>query len=178
MTKTEIKNLFIRNHKKLVWVARRYVGDFYADDMVSDSFVKMMEIENVEPLKADAFLAKVVKHNCLRFLRSKKFGHKDRERVSENGYQYKPIIPNEAINPEDYYSNEYADNLLIRAELINLLAKKREALPERRKDIFDLLYLHHLNYEEIAAALGVSNFVVRKEKMIISKTSQGSFPFS
>lgn len=74
-----------------------------------------------------------------------------------------------AIHSVENISDEYSDDLIIKAELINMLTIKIDKLPLEQRKVFDLLYLYQLTTNEISSILDISINTVRVQKMRLDR---------
>ncbi|MDP4264539.1 MAG: RNA polymerase sigma-70 factor [Bacteroidota bacterium] len=144
--------IFKRYHIPLFYFAMQYLRDMQAaEDIVAESFIKFWNRRNdFECLAAiKSFLYTVVKNACLNQLKQNK-----RRAACHKEIEYLSGSPDEL----------FADQKMIKAELLHKLWQDIERLPPVRRRIFKLLYLEGLNSFEVARALQISVDTVRVQK--------------
>lgn len=146
MTEDTFEQIFKKYHKPLIYFASRYVGEMYAEDVVSEVMVHIWDIGMDDVVNEKQFLYKCVYNSCMTALK------------------YDKRAQRKTLKLQDYFTQsgdyEPADNLIIRAELITLISKKIEEMPPQQRKVFDLMYLHQLSYSEISAYLGLSKSAI------------------
>lgn len=151
MTPNQFEILYNRYHKSLVYLANRLVGKMYGEDIVEEAFLKVLEMGDefkYEPGGGSGFLYQHVKNRCLDFIKVRK----GRLRIINS-------------MPPIEISDEYADNSIIKAELLRLLTERIESLSPERKKMFDFLFIHQLKPKEIALLTNLSENTIRVHKM-------------
>lgn len=146
-------NAFFREHyKPLCYFAQQLTGDAAAaEDVVKDSFVKLWNQRSGfdHPKSIKSFLYTATRNACLNLLRHEKVKDHFREEM-----QY---LDGEAIDAPVLQE-------MIRSELMQAIYKEIAALPEKRRQVFSMVFLEGLGYDEIAAQLGISVFTVKEHK--------------
>lgn len=157
ITQEQLSDLFKKHHIGLVYFAEKLIGNLYAEDIVVDCFIKLSEvkIENINSSDRMRFLLyRIVRNRCMSVLKGK-YARYNRM------YTYSDNISDT--------SDEYADVLMIKSELINILVDKRNRLSKGQREVFDLHYIHGLKVDEIAQVLGLSINTIRVQKMRLTK---------
>lgn len=153
MTEKEFNAVFKKLHSSLVYFAKGWVGDFYAEDIVADVFLKLWELKNEENLNVKTYLYIAVKGRCKSFLVGR----------------YKQYQSFNGEPADDLFSDEYADSRMMKAELLRIIIEKVEQLPPVRKKIFDLLYITQIPVNEIAVVMGITESTIRVQKQRIDQ---------
>lgn len=139
-----IKKLFNILYDPLLYFATQFVGNReIAEEIVADSFMKLWQkradFNNYNQIKS--FLYVCTKNACLNTLR-------------DTGR--KPVLENvETIEDAVHHDVDLLDRM-IRAELVELLYTKIEALPEQQRNVIRLTIDEELTVEEISERLGIS----------------------
>jgi RNA polymerase sigma-70 factor (family 1) len=120
-----------------------------AIDITSESFIKLWKLhENFESLEnIKAFLYVTTRNACLDYFR---FLHKQRTAQKEILY---------LLDKEHRVDNEQ-----IEAEVIGLLSKFIDDLPQKCREIFKLIYYHNLRTSEVAEQLAITQRNVLNQK--------------
>jgi RNA polymerase sigma-70 factor (family 1) len=142
---------FKEHHRSLCFFASKIVNDpFQAEDIVADCFIKLWNrrdtFETPENIKAFLYIA--CRNNCLNYLRDLK-----RRTYAQELY----------FQQLDLQSDEILYNI-IDTEVVDILAREIEELPDKCKKVFKLIYLEGKNTDEIAAALNLNVQTVRNHK--------------
>lgn len=130
--------------------AQRYVSTMAAEDVVTESFLKVWEkregFEHAVALKS--YLYKSVYHGCLKLLeKEKRMGTVEvKDEVEEKAAE------------ENYLVN------IIRTETIRELYAAMDRLPKECRKVFDLLYVQGKSMKEAAEELAVSISTVKAQK--------------
>lgn len=130
----------------LLRFARKFVSDFFAEDIVHDVFLKLWD-KQVFFLPDDdvrRILYVAVRNACLDYLRRQNL---EQEILDHRAIQLR-------IEELDFF--EASDELFMRKDLLNVLMTKVNELPERSQEIFRLSYFEGLKAAEIADRLGLS----------------------
>lgn len=142
---------FDLHYKSLCYFATRLVqSDSEAEDIVSDCFFKLWQHrENfkTEP-NIKAFLYISCRNACLNYLK-----HLKRRNSAQQLYFNQLEEGEETILYQ-----------IIETEVLQILDAEIEALPEKCKKVFKLIYLEGKKTDEIAAALNLSVKTVRNHK--------------
>ncbi|WP_341839324.1 RNA polymerase sigma-70 factor [Chitinophaga caseinilytica] len=146
-------NAFFREHyKPLCYFAEQLTGNTAAaEDAVKDSFVKLWDGRAgfQHPKSIKSFLYTATRNACLNLLRHEKVKENFREEVK-------------------YLDASAADapvlQEMIRTELMQSVYKEISLLPEKRRQVFNMVFLEGMSFEEIARELGISVFTVKEHK--------------
>lgn len=126
--------------------AGKFVSSFFAEDIVHDVFLKLWDRQVFllpdNDLKRILYVA--VRNACIDHLRRSNL---EQEIIDNRALQLK-------LDELDYF--ESSDELFMRKDLLDILMKRVEELPERSREIFRLSYLKGMKAAEIADQLGVS----------------------
>lgn len=126
--------------------ASKFVSGFFAEDIVHDVFLKLWDRQVFllpdDDLKRILYVA--VRNACIDHLRR---SNMEQEILDRRAVQLK-------LDELDYF--ESSDELFMREDLMLLLMKKVEELPERNREIFRLSYQKGLKAAEIAKQLDIS----------------------
>jgi len=120
-----------------------------AQDITTETFIKLWRLRaNFESLNnIRAFLYVTSRNACidhLRFLQKQRTAHKELSYFEE--------------------LEVGAKNEMITAEVLSSLSIKIKALPQKCREIFELIYIKNLSTAEVAAQMGVSNQNVLNQK--------------
>lgn len=140
------QRIYLEYAPMLLRFAGKFVSDFFAEDIVHDVFLKLWDKQVF--LLPDDDLKKIlytsVRNACIDHLRH---ANMEQEILDRRAIQLK-------LDELDYF--ESSDELFMRNDLLELLLKKVEELPERSREIFRLSYLKGMKAAEIAKQLGLS----------------------
>ncbi|WP_109699273.1 RNA polymerase sigma-70 factor [Chitinophaga deserti] len=146
-------NAFFREHyKPLCFFASQLTGDTAAaEDAVKDSFVKLWDqrANFSHPKSIKSFLYTATRNTCLNLLRHQKVKEHFREEI-----QYL----------EGQAADEPVLQEMIRTELMQQIYKEIAQLPEKRQQVFRMVFMEGMSHEEIAERLGISVFTVKEHK--------------
>lgn len=142
--KNAFNDFFQLYYEKFFRLASQYVKGYNnVQDIVSDVFIKLLkkkkELYKID--RVEAYLFKMVKNQCLDFL--KKGANKSLELLDEY---------------EEHYINNSAD-LRIEIEgneLDSIIRQCVNALPPKRKIVYTLIKEHKLRHKEVADILNIS----------------------
>lgn len=141
---TAFKALYDETFSMLWRVARRIAGsDEAAEDIVHDSYIKVVERWGMFPTKDDAkyWLIRVVKNNALNWIK-----RKGREQKVYQRY-FKETEGRSSESPEsEALKNEASDGM----------RRYLDRLPEKFRTVLVLKEYGLLNYKEIGKALGIA----------------------
>jgi len=142
---------FDLHYKSLCYFAGRLVqDDAEAEDIVSGCFVKLWksdrEVKTVESVKAFLYIA--CRNACFDYLRKLKV---------------------KTASQQEYYEQlETSDQTvlvkIVKTEVLDLIEKEIELLPEKCKEVFRLFYFEQKKTTEIMAALMLNEKAVRYQK--------------
>jgi RNA polymerase sigma-70 factor (family 1) len=144
--------IFKNFHPGLLYFATQYLKDSQAaEDVVAESFLKIWQrrsdFESLPAIKA--FLYTTVRNACINLLKqSSRYAacHEEIKYLAERSEEL------------------YAEQKMIKAELLNRIWRDIELLPPVRRNIFKMIYIDGLNTFEIANALHISVDTVRVQK--------------
>ncbi len=146
-----LSHFFDLHYKSLCYFAGRLVqDDAEAEDIVSGCFVKLWKSErNVETAESvKAFLYIACRNACFDYLRRLKV--------------------RTALQQEYYEQLETSDQTvlvkIVKTEVLDLLEKEIELLPEKCREVFRLFYFEHKKTPEVMEALGLNEKAVRYQK--------------
>lgn len=113
-----------------------------AEECVSDSFIKLWQLkENFSSAqKIKAFLYISVKNACFNYIKTPYARQVFQPELAEDLLSEQPVF--------------YAK--MIQAELMNLIYREMENLPEKQRAVFRMSYLEGLSTEEICAQLDMT----------------------
>lgn len=145
-TAKHYQHLYLEYAPMLLRFARKFVSDFFAEDIVHDVFLKLWDKQVFllpeEDIRRILYVA--VRNACLDHLRRLNM---EQEIIDHRAVQLK-------LDELDFF--ESSDELFMRKDLLNILMSKVKELPERSQEIFRLSYLEGLKAAEIADRLGIS----------------------
>ncbi len=147
-----LKRCYELYHKELVWYAQQLIGDFYSEDIVADAFIQAWET-GVEHTNLRYFLYQSHRHSKYAYLKCNILPEDIKQHLIENWST----------------SEEHADGLIIKSQLLALLKTKVQKLPPDRRNIFDLIFLRGYSVNEIANITGLSPNTIRVQKGRIVK---------
>ncbi len=119
-----------------------------AEDIVQDIFIRLWEKkENIKPVNIEGFIFKVLKNQCISYLRNIK--------IIDNI----KLNLNDLTNIEELYRIDFIRDepyVLVEKELQLEIDKIINRLPDRCKEVFILSRLNGLKNREIAHKLGIN----------------------
>ena len=154
-TRTEERyhKVYLEYASQLLRFAEKFVSPFYAEDIVHDVFLKLWDRQVF--LLPESELRRVlyvaVRNACIDHLR----------RLSQEQEYIDRRILQLRLDELDFF--EASDKLFMQKDLLDLLLKKVEELPERSREIFKLSYLEGLKTAEIAERLNLSTRTVENQ---------------
>lgn len=133
------------NFQKLILISERYVKNIHvAEEIVQDMFVKIWEekeiLLNINAVKP--YLYRSVVNTSINYINRQKNIEKHHQKIAA------------------HLTNEDIDLLEEQNELLVLLYKEIELLPEKCQEVFKLSRLEGLKYKEIALQLNISEKTV------------------
>ncbi|WP_111596953.1 RNA polymerase sigma-70 factor [Chitinophaga skermanii] len=143
---------FVEHYKPLCFFATQLLANTgEAEDIVKDAFVKLWhkKADFDHPKSIKSFLYTTTRNACLNYLRHLKV---------HDHFQAEMQYLDE--NKRD----ELVLQQMIRTELMASIYKAIEALPEKRQQVFKMVYMEGLKLDEIAEKLGISVFTVKEHK--------------
>ena len=149
-------DIYKRYHRQLLFFAAKFfVGEAEAEELVSETFVKLHRgraagkvFESLEHIKN--FLYKVTRNAAVT-----QIGSLQRQSVHMEKYL------NDAGEQQ---ADDEARNHRIETEMLQIIYDAVESLPAECKRIFKMLYLEERKYQDIAQELGLSPQTVRNQK--------------
>jgi len=146
-------NTFFRLHyRPLCFFAEQLMGDMAeAEDIVKDSYLKLWNRHSDfdHPKSIKGFLYTTTRNACLNYLRHQK--------VKDHFQQEMRYL-------DDQRGDELVLQQMIRTELLQSIYQEIEKLPEKRQQVFRMVYFDGLKNEEIAEKMGISVFTVKEHK--------------
>lgn len=145
-TTSHYQRLYLEYAPMLLQFARKFVSDFFAEDIVHDVFLKLWD-KQIFLLPDDdirRILYVAVRNACLDHLRRLNM---EQEIIDHRAVQLK-------LDELDFF--EASDELFMRNDLLKVLMDKVSELPERSQEVFRMSYIEGLKAAEIADRLGVS----------------------
>ena len=149
--------IFKTYYRTLCFYAERIVGEKdAAEEIVSDFFLKLWENCNRIHITVSlqAYLYKGVYNNCLKYLEQIKIWHKYRDHA-----QY--VAENQDLFMS--YDDNHPLAILLSEETVVEIEHAIDALPAQCKEVFLLLRMDGLSYQEVAEKLGISINTVRTQ---------------
>jgi len=145
--------LYTQYYRKSFLFTKSYVHDsFVAEDIVSDSIIKLWETikiqESQDKEHLEALLITILKNKSLDHLKHEAIRYEAEEKISNdlNRELEIRISSLQACEPNDIFSKE----------IKHIFYQTLEAMPENTKKIFTLSRLNDLTNKEIANELGIS----------------------
>ncbi|NIG53556.1 RNA polymerase sigma-70 factor [Chitinophaga sp. Cy-1792] len=146
-------NTFFKEYYKPLCFFANQLLDSMADaeDIVKDAFVKLWNRKSDfdHPKSIKGFLYTTTRNACLNHLRHQKV---------HNNFQQ------EMIYLDDKKGEDLILQRMIQSELIQSIYLEIEKLPEKRQQVFRMIFLEGLKNDEIAEKLGISVFTVKEHK--------------
>lgn len=145
-TTSHYQRLYLEYAPMLLQFARKFVSDFFAEDIVHDVFLKLWD-KQIFLLPDDdirRILYVAVRNACLDYLRRLNM---EQEIIDHRAVQLK-------LDELDFF--EASDELFMRNDLLKVLMDKVSELPERSQEVFRMSYIEGLKAAEIADRLGLS----------------------
>ncbi len=143
---------FKAHYKPLVFFAEQLLENAgEAEDIVKDSYVKLWHkhADFDHPKSIKGFLYTTTRNACLNHLRH--------EKVKDH-YQ------REMIYLDDQRGEEKILQQMIHSELLASIYKEIEKLPEKRRQVFRMIFFEGMKNDEIAEQLGISVFTVKEHR--------------
>ena len=140
------KRIYMEYAPMLMRFAKKFVSDFFAEDIVHDVFLKLWDKQVFllpdEDIRRILYVA--VRNACLDHLRR---SNMEQEIIDHRAVQLQ-------IEELDFF--EASDELFMREDLLKVLMEKVNELPERSLEIFRMSYFEGMRAAEIADRLGLS----------------------
>lgn len=139
-------NIYIEYAPMLIRFAEKFVSAGYAEDMVHDVFLKFWDKPAFDlpekELKRVLFTS--VRNICIDYLRRLNL---ETEIVNTKRIQ---------LQIDELFYAENLENLYLQKDLVGILMKKIDELPEKGREIFKLAYIEGMKASEIAEEMGIS----------------------
>lgn len=142
---------FDLHYKSLCYFSSRLIqDDVEAEDIVADCFIKLWKSDRktYTAQNIKAFLYISCRNACFNYLKRLKI------KTSVQEVYYKQLEQEE--NP--------ILNSIIKTEVLDMMVKEIELLPEKCREVFKLIYFEDKKTDEIAQQLGISVKTVRNHK--------------
>lgn len=144
---------FDLHYKSLCYFAGRLIGDeAEAEDIVADCFLKVWkgdrQIETAQNVKAFLYIS--CRNACTDYFRKLKV------KTAAQEHTYRQLEKGE----------EGVFYEVVKADVMEILSVEIEALPEKHKEVFKLIYFDHKKTDEVAEELGLSVKTVRNYKAL------------
>jgi len=124
-------------------------NDYIADDIVSESLIKLWEVSKKKEIKNNtAFLVTILRNKSLDYLRSQKVKQKSLKKIQEIHNKDLTIKINnlEACNPDQLFTSEIQD----------ILVKTLRKLPRTTRLIFFKHHIKNQHIRDLAEEFGIS----------------------
>lgn len=157
------KILYLQYYVPLcLYVTRFTKSEVVSEEIVQETFMKFWERKEYKNVKENivAYLYKIVRNNCLNYLKHEKVV-----------YQHKQEVFERIKSVETYYSltQENGQSVVFANELDDRIRSAIDNLPERCRKIFKMSRFEGLKNPEIAKKEGVSVNTVQKQITIALK---------
>lgn len=140
------QRIYMAYAPSLIHFAEKFVSGFFAEDIVHDVFLKLWDKQVFRLPENDLkrILYVAVRNACIDHLRRMNL---EQEIIDHRALQLK-------LDELDFF--EASDEFFMRKDLIDLLMKKVDELPERSREVFRMSYIEDLKAVEIAERLNLS----------------------
>ncbi|RFS19962.1 RNA polymerase sigma-70 factor [Chitinophaga silvatica] len=143
---------FKEHYRPLVFFAQQLLTTIGgAEDIVKDSFVKLwqkrIDFDHHKSIKG--FLYTTTRNACINLLRHEKV---------------KDTYQKEMVYLDDQKGEERILQQMIHSELLQSIHREIEKLPEKRRQVLQMIFQEGLKLEEIAEILGISVFTVKEHR--------------
>jgi RNA polymerase sigma-70 factor (ECF subfamily) len=143
---------FKQYYRPLCFFAEQLLGDMNdAEDIVKDSYLKLWN------KRADFDHAQSIRSFLYTATRNASLNHLRHLKVKDH-------FKKEMHYLDDQKGDELILQQMIRSELMRSIYQEIEKLPEKRQQVFRMIYFDGLKLEEIADKLGISVFTVKEHK--------------
>ena len=169
--KKEFELMFRSFYPYLCYYAESIVGEkCTAEEIVSDFFLRLWEKHDALIINKSlqAYLIKGVHNNCLRHLEYIKSNRKYKERHAQYMLENSDLFLTQSDQPL---------SLLITKESLEQIEKAIDSLPPQCKEVFTLIRMDNLSYEETAQKMGVSINTIRTQITRAMKKLKETLPF-
>lgn len=153
---TDISECFDRYYLRLVAYACHYVGtQAQAEDLVQDSFIKLWQKrKDYSDYAIGSLIYTIVRNSCLDYLKKKAV------RCELDLESLKLSDDFEKLYNYDFYGSY--SNPTLYGELVRIVRKEVDKLPERSRQIFKMSRFEGLSNHDIAKELQISDVAVHK----------------
>ncbi len=149
LTEGEFNDLYENFRDMYINIANSYVHELCsAEDIVNESFIRLWKKrEEIQTGNYESYMFKVVTNRCLDHLKSLKAREKSLERLQNREMEMLDfeITSLEGSDPAEVF----------RSEVVGLLSKSVERMPDRTSRIFIASRYEGLSYEMIARKFGI-----------------------
>lgn len=143
---------FKQYYRPLCFFAEQLLGNKNdAEDIVKDSYLKLWN------KRADFDHAQSIRSFLYTATRNASLNHLRHQKVKDH-------FKKEMHYLDDQQGDELILQQMIRSELMRSIYQEIEKLPEKRQQVFRMIYFDGLKLEEIAGKLGISVFTVKEHK--------------
>ncbi|MDD2953992.1 MAG: RNA polymerase sigma-70 factor [Parabacteroides sp.] len=145
-TEVYCRHIYLEYAPMLLRFAEKFVSSFFAEDIVHDVFLKLWDrqVFLLPENELKRLLYVSVRNACVDYLRRLTL---EQEVVDKRALQLK-------LDELDFF--EASDEVFMRKDLLDILMRKVDDLPERSREIFRLSYIEGMRNAEIADKLGLS----------------------
>ena len=144
LTEKEFNDLYENFRDMYINIANSYVHELCsAEDIVNESFIRLWKKrDEVQTGNYESYMFKIVTNRCLDYLKSLKAREKNLEQMQDQGMSLLDFEINslEGCSPDEVFRNE----------VLELLNKSVERMPEMTGKIFIESRYNGLTYEKIA----------------------------
>ena len=130
----------------LIRFAGKFVSVDYAEDMVHDVFLKFWNkpVFDLPEKELKRVLFTSVRNICIDYLRRLNL---ESEIINTKKIQ---------LQIDEVFFAENLENIYLQKDLVGILMKKIDELPEKGREVFQLAYMEGLKATEIAENIGIS----------------------
>jgi len=140
------ENLLPHEQHLRIWLKNRFPTLFEVDDIIQDSYVKVISRKSNSDLKSPkSYLYAVARNKANDMLRRKKI------------VQYEPLAKDDVLHANE--GSEIPERLSRKNEL-ELLEQAVQSLPERCRQIFTMRKVHGMKHSEIAQIMKITENTV------------------
>lgn len=144
----KIERLYRSERSRLERLAARKVGQGAGDDVVQDTFTRLLDKAIEHIVLTPAYVSRCVRNAAIDQLRSDRRRNRLPDLITEE--QYAPPVP----TPQQ---------IVVASDGIRQIDQAINSLPERTRQIFILNRMHDCTYDEIAVVMGISYSTVERE---------------
>ena len=151
--KDRYKEVYLSTGYALLNFARKFVPEFYAEDIVHDVYLRFWDkqIYKLPNEELRSLLYTAVRNACIDHLRKLQT---EQEFIDQHAVQ---------LTLEEICLYESSEEKIMKQDLFLQFLKQSEALPERTRQVFKLSYVDGLRNNEIAEQLGLSVHAVENQ---------------